>query len=66
MVATGRTIVQEIDFAENGTVAYYSGSETLDTTQGEVLTAAEFSKFLDTVDRIAAKAGIFVPLERAA
>lgn len=41
-VATGRTIVQEIDFAENGTVSYYSGSETLDTTQGEVLTAAEF------------------------
>lgn len=32
----------------------------------DVLTAAEFSKFLDTVDRIAAKAGIFVPLERAA
>jgi len=43
MVATGRTIVQEIDFAENGTVAYYSGAETLDTTQGEVLTAAEFN-----------------------
>lgn len=42
-VATGRTIVQEIDFAENGTVSYYSGSETLDTTQGEVLTAAEFN-----------------------
>jgi putative N-acetylmannosamine-6-phosphate epimerase len=43
MVSTGRTIVQEIDFAENGTVAYYSGAETLDTTQGEVLTAAEFN-----------------------
>jgi hypothetical protein len=42
-VATGRTIVQEIDFAENQTVSYYSGSETLDTTQAEVLTAAEFN-----------------------
>lgn len=31
-----------------------------------VLSTVEFSKFLDTVDRIAAKAGIFVPLERAA
>jgi hypothetical protein len=42
-VATGRTIVQEIDFAENQTVQYYAGSETLDTTQSEVLTAAEFN-----------------------
>jgi hypothetical protein len=41
-VATGRTIVQEIDFAENQTVQYYAGSETLDTTQSEILTAAEF------------------------
>ena len=31
-----------------------------------VLTTTEFSKFLDTVDRIAAQAGVFVPLERAA
>ena len=31
-----------------------------------VLSAAEFSKFLDTVERIAAQAGVFVPLERAA
>jgi len=31
-----------------------------------ILSAADFSKFLETVDRIAAKAGIFVPLEKAA
>ena len=31
-----------------------------------VLTAAEFSKFLDTVDRIAAQAGVYVPREQAA
>lgn len=32
----------------------------------DVLKTGEFSKFLDTVDRIAAKAGIFVPLDRVA
>ena len=31
-----------------------------------VLTAAEFSKFLDTVDRIAAQAGVYVPREQTA
>jgi hypothetical protein len=31
-----------------------------------VLKKDEFSKFLSTVERIAAKAGVFVPLERAA
>lgn len=31
-----------------------------------VLSAADFSRFLDTVERIAAQAGVFVPLERAA
>ena len=31
-----------------------------------VLTAAEFSKFLDTVDRIAAQAGIYIPMETTA
>lgn len=32
----------------------------------DVLKTAEFSKFIETVERIAAKAGVFVPLERAA
>jgi hypothetical protein len=31
-----------------------------------VISKEEFGKFLDTVERIAAKAGVFVPLERAA
>jgi hypothetical protein len=31
-----------------------------------VLSKAEFSAFLDTVDRISAEAGVFVPRERAA
>jgi hypothetical protein len=31
-----------------------------------VLKKDEFSKFIDTVERIAAKAGVFVPMERAA
>lgn len=42
-VATGRTIVQEIEYAENGTVMWYSGSETLDTTAGDTFTAAEYN-----------------------
>lgn len=32
----------------------------------DVLKADDFSKFLDTVGRIAAKAGVFIPMERAA
>ena len=31
-----------------------------------VLSKAEFSRFIETVDRIAAKAGVFLPLEAAA
>lgn len=42
-VATGRTIVQEIEYAENGTVMWYSGSETLDTSAGDTFTAAEYN-----------------------
>lgn len=43
MPATGRSIVQEIDFAENGTVMWYTGAETLDTSVSDTFTAAEFS-----------------------
>lgn len=32
----------------------------------DVIDAETFSKFLDTVERIAAQAGVFVPVERAA
>lgn len=43
MPATGRSIVQEIDFAENGTVMWYAGAETLDTSVSDTFTAAEFN-----------------------
>lgn len=42
-VATGRSIVQELEYSENGTVAWYSGAETLDISASETFTAAEFS-----------------------
>jgi len=41
--ATGRTIVQELEFAENATVQWYSGAETLDVGPSETFTAAEFN-----------------------
>lgn len=42
-VATGRTIVQELEFTENATTKWYSGYETLDTSESDVFTAAEFN-----------------------
>jgi hypothetical protein len=42
-VATGRTIVQELEFEENSTVMYYSGAEILDISASETFTAAEFN-----------------------
>jgi len=41
--ATGRTIVQEIEYATNGTAAWYSGAETLDISAQDTFTAAEFN-----------------------
>jgi hypothetical protein len=41
--ATGRTIVQELEYAENGTIQWYSGAETLDVSASDVFTAAEFN-----------------------
>jgi hypothetical protein len=38
----GRTIVQEIEYAENGTFSYYSGYESLNIAPSDVFTAAEF------------------------
>lgn len=38
----GRTIVQELDYQENGTFKRYSGYETLDISPSEVFSAAEF------------------------
>lgn len=41
-VASGRSIVQELDYAENSTFMYYSGGEVLNVAASDVLTAAEF------------------------
>lgn len=40
--ATGRTIVQELEYAENATVQWYSGAEVLDTSPSDTFTYAEF------------------------
>lgn len=42
-VATGRSIVQEIEYAENANVMWYNGAEPLRIDAGETLTAAEFT-----------------------
>ena len=42
-VATGRTIVQELEYATNSTAKWYSGYEVLDTSTSNVFTAAEFN-----------------------
>lgn len=39
---TGRSIVQELMYAENSTVKWYSGYETLDISPSDTLTAAEY------------------------
>lgn len=41
--ATGRTIVQELEYAENSTTQWYSGAEVLDVSASETFTAAEFN-----------------------
>jgi hypothetical protein len=41
--ATGRTIVQELEYAVNGTTQWYSGAETLDISASETFTAAEYN-----------------------
>ena len=42
-VATGRSIVQELEYAENSTVQWYNGADLLDVSASETYTAAEFS-----------------------
>jgi hypothetical protein len=39
----GRTIVQELEYAENATFKYYSGYETLDIAPTDVFDAAEYN-----------------------
>ncbi len=41
-VSGGRDIVQELEYAENGTAAWYSGFETLDISPTDVFDAATF------------------------
>ena len=42
-VSGGRTIVQELEYAENGTFKRYSGYEALNISPSDVFTAAEFN-----------------------
>ena len=43
LLSGGRTIVRELDYAENSTFQYYSGYEVLNTDASDVLSSAEFS-----------------------
>jgi hypothetical protein len=42
-VSGGRTIVQELEYAENGTFKRYSGYEALNISPSDVFTGAEFN-----------------------
>ena len=42
-VSGGRTIVQELEYAENGTYKRYSGYEVLNISPSDVFTGAEFN-----------------------
>ena len=42
-VTGGRTIIQELEYAENSTFKYYSGYEVLDISPSQVFDAAEYS-----------------------
>lgn len=42
-VSGGRTIVEEMDYAENATFMWYSGYDELNISPSDVLTAAEFN-----------------------
>jgi hypothetical protein len=41
-VSGGRNVVQELEYAENGTFTRYSGYDTLDISPSDVMTAAEY------------------------
>jgi hypothetical protein len=43
LVSGGRTIVRELEYAENSTFQYYSGYETLNISPSDVFSAAEYS-----------------------
>ena len=41
-VSGGRSIVEELEYAENSTFMYYSGDETLNVASSDVFTSAEY------------------------
>jgi len=43
LIPGGRTIVEELEYAENATFQYYSGYEVLDVSPSDTFTAAEFN-----------------------
>jgi hypothetical protein len=43
LVDGGRTIVRELEYAQNSTFQYYSGYETLDISPSDVFSAAEYT-----------------------
>ena len=43
LVSGGRTIVRELEYAENSTFMYYSGYETLNISPSDVFSAAEYA-----------------------
>lgn len=43
LVSGGRTIVRELEYAENATFQYYSGYETLNISPSDVFSAAEYN-----------------------
>lgn len=43
LVSGGRTLVRELEYAENGTFLWYDGYEALNTAASDVFTAAEFN-----------------------
>lgn len=43
LISGGRTIVNEISYAENGTFQFYSGYDTLNVSPSDVFTAAEYN-----------------------
>jgi hypothetical protein len=43
LVSGGRTIVRELEYAENSTFMYYSGYESLNISPSDVFSAAEYS-----------------------
>jgi hypothetical protein len=46
-ISGGRTIVQEMQYAENGTYKRYSGYESLNISPSDIITASEYNYALE-------------------